>query len=73
MWTGLYERPTSHIKSGLRRQRGAARPRPIHRKRPSKSLRRNSLRALSYRTNYSHGGTYYTLDSIAHFDELSSS
>ena len=28
------------------------------------------LGPLSYRTSYSHCGTYYTLDSIAHFDEL---
>lgn len=28
------------------------------------------LSPLGYRSSYSHGGTYYTLDSIAHFDEL---
>jgi hypothetical protein len=28
------------------------------------------LSPLRYRTSYSHGGTYYTLDSIAHYDEL---
>jgi len=28
------------------------------------------LSALGYRSSYSHGGTYYTLDSIAHYDEL---
>jgi hypothetical protein len=31
-------------------------------------LRKLSL--LGYRSSYSHGGTYYTLDSIAHYDEL---
>jgi len=28
------------------------------------------LSPLGYRSSYSHGGTYYTLDSIAHYDEL---
>jgi hypothetical protein len=28
------------------------------------------LSALGYRSSYSHGGAYYTLDSIAHYDEL---
>lgn len=28
------------------------------------------LASLGYRSSYSHGGTYYTLDSIAQFDEL---
>jgi len=28
------------------------------------------LSALGYRSSYSHGGTYYTLDSIAQYDEL---
>jgi hypothetical protein len=28
------------------------------------------LAKLSYRTSYSHGGRYYTLDEIAHFDDL---
>jgi hypothetical protein len=28
------------------------------------------LSALGYRTSYSHGGTYYTLDAIASYDEL---
>jgi len=28
------------------------------------------LAPLGYRSSYSHGGTYYTLDSIAHYDEL---
>jgi hypothetical protein len=28
------------------------------------------LSPLGYRTSYSHGGTYYTLDSIARYDEL---
>jgi hypothetical protein len=28
------------------------------------------LSPLGYRTSYSHGGTYYTLDEIAHYDEL---
>jgi hypothetical protein len=28
------------------------------------------LRPLGYRSSYSHGGTYYTLDSIAQFDAL---
>lgn len=28
------------------------------------------LKPLNYRTSYSHCGTYYTLDSIAHFDDL---
>lgn len=28
------------------------------------------LAPLEYRSSYSHGGTYYTLDSIAQFDEL---
>jgi hypothetical protein len=28
------------------------------------------LKSLSYCSSYSHGGTYYTLDAIAHFDEL---
>ena len=28
------------------------------------------LSPLGYRTSYSQGGTYYTLDSIAHYDEL---
>jgi hypothetical protein len=28
------------------------------------------LSALGYRSSYSHGGAYYTLDSIARFDEL---
>lgn len=27
------------------------------------------LSALGYRSSYSHGGTYYTLDSIAHYDD----
>jgi len=27
------------------------------------------LATLGYRSSYSHGGTYYTLDSIAHYDE----
>ena len=27
------------------------------------------LHSLSYRTSYSHGNRYYTLDRIAHFDE----
>ncbi len=28
------------------------------------------LSPLGYRSSYSHGGTYYTLDCIAHYDEL---
>jgi hypothetical protein len=28
------------------------------------------LSQLGYRSSYSHGGTYYTLDSIAHYDDL---
>jgi hypothetical protein len=28
------------------------------------------LAPLGYRSSYSHGGTYFTLDSIAHYDEL---
>jgi hypothetical protein len=28
------------------------------------------LSPLGYRSSYSHGGAYYTLDSIAHYDEL---
>lgn len=28
------------------------------------------LAELSYRTSYSHGGRYYTLDQVAHFDDL---
>lgn len=28
------------------------------------------LSPLGYRSSYSHGGTYYTLDSIVHYDEL---
>jgi hypothetical protein len=28
------------------------------------------LAPLGYRTSYSHGGTYYTLDSLAQYDEL---
>ena len=28
------------------------------------------LSSLGYRSSYSHGGTYYTLDSIAQYDEL---
>ena len=28
------------------------------------------LSPLGYRSSYSHGGTFYTLDSIAHYDEL---
>jgi hypothetical protein len=28
------------------------------------------LASLGYRSSYSHGGTYYTLDTIAQFDEL---
>jgi len=28
------------------------------------------LSPLGYRSSYSHGGTYYTLDSLAHYDEL---
>jgi len=28
------------------------------------------LSPLGYRSSYSHGGSYYTLDSIAHYDEL---
>jgi len=28
------------------------------------------LSPLGYRSSYSHGGTYFTLDSIAHYDEL---
>src|ERR1035438_2478264 len=28
------------------------------------------LSTLPYRSSYSHGGAYYTLDSIAHYDEL---
>jgi hypothetical protein len=28
------------------------------------------LSPLGYRSSYSHGGTYYTLDAIAHYDEL---
>jgi hypothetical protein len=28
------------------------------------------LSPLGYRSSYSHAGTYYTLDSIAHYDEL---
>ena len=28
------------------------------------------LSPLGYRSSYSHGGTYYTLDSIAQYDEL---
>ena len=28
------------------------------------------LSSLGYRSSYSHGGTYYTLDSIAHYDDL---
>ena len=28
------------------------------------------LSPLGYRTSYSHGGTYYTLDCLAHYDEL---
>lgn len=28
------------------------------------------LAPLGYRSSYSHGGTYYTLDSIAHYDEF---
>ncbi|MGO8675801.1 MAG: hypothetical protein ACLQVX_08020 [Limisphaerales bacterium] len=28
------------------------------------------LSPLDYRSSYSHGGTYYTLDSIAHYDHL---
>lgn len=28
------------------------------------------LKTLSYRASYSHGGSYYTLDSVAEFDEL---
>jgi len=28
------------------------------------------LAPLGYRTSYSHGGTYYTLDCLAHYDEL---
>jgi len=28
------------------------------------------LSALGYRSSYSHGGTYYTLDAIARYDEL---
>lgn len=28
------------------------------------------LAPLAYRSSYSHGGTYFTLDSIAHYDEL---
>src|SRR5437763_12170754 len=31
-------------------------------------LRKLSL--FGYRSSYSHSGTYYTLDSIAHYDEL---
>lgn len=28
------------------------------------------LAPLGYRSSYSHGGTYYTLDALAHYDEL---
>ena len=28
------------------------------------------LSPLGYRSSYSHGGTYYTLDALAHYDEL---
>lgn len=28
------------------------------------------LSPLGYRTSYSHGGTYYTLDELAQYDEL---
>jgi hypothetical protein len=28
------------------------------------------LAPLGYRSSYSHGGTYFTLDSLAHYDEL---
>jgi len=28
------------------------------------------LSPLGYRSSYSHGGTYYTLDSMAHYDDL---
>jgi hypothetical protein len=28
------------------------------------------LAPLGYRSSYSHGGTYYTLDSLAHYDDL---
>lgn len=63
--------PTDRLASLLRNQKVATMPQL--KRALGSSVTFTVLRKLSplgYRSSYSHGGTYYTLDSIAQYDEL---
>jgi hypothetical protein len=63
--------PTDRLASFLRGQKAATMPQLKSTLGTSVTFTvLRKLSALGYRSSYSHGGTYYTLDSIAQYDEL---